>query len=55
LYGWDITKPETLAHLNTRGAREFEPQLAEQEREEQWKNWQRAVERSLGWDEAPDE
>ena len=55
LYGWDISKPETIAHVNTRRAREFEPVMLEKEREEMWTRWQKAVERSIGWDEAPDE
>jgi len=55
LFGWDITKPETLAQVNTRGNTNFEPSLPESEREERWVRWQKAIERSMGWDEAPDE
>ncbi|KLO19006.1 glycerol kinase [Schizopora paradoxa] len=55
LFGWDISKPETLAHVNTRGNTNFEPSLPESQREEMWSRWQKAVERSMGWDEAPDE
>ncbi|TDL23979.1 glycerol kinase [Rickenella mellea] len=55
LFGWDIEKPETLDHVNTRGSRTFEPAMKEEDRERMWHGWQKAVERSKGWDEAPDE
>lgn len=49
LFGWDISKPETLAEVNTKGSREFVPSLDELEREKKWRGWQRAVERSKDW------
>ncbi|KAG5636780.1 hypothetical protein H0H81_006894 [Sphagnurus paluster] len=52
LFGWDLTRPETLAEVNTKGSREFAPQLGEEIREKRWEGWQRAVERSKGWDSA---
>ncbi|TFK51931.1 glycerol kinase [Heliocybe sulcata] len=55
LHGWDITRPETLAEVNTRGNTEFEPKLAEGERQRRWGGWQKAVERSKGWEEGIDE
>ncbi|KAF8239340.1 glycerol kinase [Tricholoma matsutake] len=55
LFGWDITKPETLSEVNTKGSREFVPGLQETEREKRWKGWQRAVERSKGWEEGVDD
>ncbi|KAJ3480702.1 hypothetical protein NLI96_g8162 [Meripilus lineatus] len=55
LFGWDISKPETLAEVNTRGDTKFEPGMTEAEREKRWKGWQKAVERSKGWDEGVDE
>ncbi|EJD07328.1 glycerol kinase [Fomitiporia mediterranea MF3/22] len=56
LFGWDLEKPdETMREVNTEGARTFEPGKPVEEREQHWGNWKRAVERSLGWDEAPDE
>ena len=55
LFGWDLAKPETLAKVNTLGVKKFAPSLAEAEREAKWDRWQKAVKRSLGWDEAPEE
>jgi glycerol kinase len=55
LFGWDITKPETLSEVNTKGSREFVPSLQYAEREKKWKGWQRAVERSKGWEQGVDE
>jgi len=49
-----LSKPETLAEVNTRGNREFTPQLSEVDHAARWKNWQRAVERSRGWEEGVD-
>ncbi|KIM44578.1 hypothetical protein M413DRAFT_25048 [Hebeloma cylindrosporum] len=54
LFGWDLSKPETLAEVNTKGNREFTSQLSEVERSARWKNWQRAVERSREWEEGVD-
>ncbi|KAJ7576940.1 glycerol kinase [Mycena floridula] len=50
LFGWDLSKPETLNEVNTKGSTEFKPALAETERDARWKGWQRAVERSKGWE-----
>ncbi|KAH7922318.1 glycerol kinase [Leucogyrophana mollusca] len=55
LFGWDISKPETLAEVNTKGSREFNPRLSEQERKKSWTAWLRAVERSKAWEEGIDE
>lgn len=55
LFGWDLTKPETLSEVNTKGSREFKPSLAEPERQKKWEGWQRAVERSKGWESGVDE
>lgn len=54
LFGWDVSKPETLKEVNTKGSREFAPSLAEDQRERKWRGWKRAVERSKGWDEDGD-
>jgi glycerol kinase len=51
LFGWDLTKPETLAEVNTKGSREFKPTLDEKDRAKRWAGWQKAVERSKGWEE----
>ncbi|KAI0316013.1 glycerol kinase [Amylostereum chailletii] len=51
LYGWDITKPETLSEVNTAGSNTFKPRTTEKERSTRWRGWQRAVERSRGWEE----
>jgi len=55
LFGWDISKPETLAEVNTQGTTSFNPNMPEDEREKRWKGWQKAVERSKGWEEGVDE
>lgn len=55
LFGWDLEKPETLSKVGAGGATVFEPKMKEEERDEAWRSWKRAVERSMGWDEAPDE
>jgi len=49
-----LSKPETLAEVNTKGGREFIPHHAEADRAAKWKKWQRAVERSKGWEEGVD-
>ncbi|CAL1715600.1 unnamed protein product [Somion occarium] len=50
LFGWDISKPETLSEVNTRGNTTFVPGMPEEDREKRWQGWQRAVERSKGWE-----
>ncbi|KAF7308201.1 hypothetical protein HMN09_00667900 [Mycena chlorophos] len=54
LFGWDLNKPESLAQVNTKGSRDFKPELGEEERKKGWEGWQRAVERSKGWEEGTD-
>ncbi|KJA28171.1 hypothetical protein HYPSUDRAFT_129649 [Hypholoma sublateritium FD-334 SS-4] len=54
LFGWDLSKPETLAEVNTKGNTEFAPGKEDVERADKWKKWQNAVERSKGWDEGVD-
>lgn len=49
LFGWDISKPETLHEVNTAGSQIFTPQIDQAARDKAWKGWQRAVERSRGW------
>ncbi|KAH9479526.1 Glycerol kinase [Psilocybe cubensis] len=53
-FGWDLSNPETLAQVNTKGTRVFTPAAETEERESKWKFWQKAVERSRGWDEGID-
>lgn len=55
LHGWDISKPETLSEVNTKGSLEFTPSMPEPEREKRWQGWKRAIERSKGWEEGVDE
>lgn len=55
LFGWDLTRPETLNDVNTKGSRDFVPTLEEKVRQTKWEGWQRAVERSRGWEEGVDE
>ncbi|QRV77718.1 FGGY-family carbohydrate kinase [Ceratobasidium sp. AG-Ba] len=49
LFGWDLTKPETLSKVNTKGSTSFNPKTTKEERALRWAGWQRAVERSKGW------
>lgn len=49
LFGWDISKPETLDKVNTKGSTKFNPKTTKEERSRKWAGWQRAVERSKGW------
>jgi glycerol kinase len=49
LFGWDITRPETLRGVNTANSKPFKPRTTEEERERAWRDWQRAVKRSRGW------
>lgn len=55
LFGWDINKPETLDKVNTKGSMEFSPILDEAERQARWRDWQRAVEKSKGWEAGIDD
>ena len=52
--GWDIENPDTLKEVNTAGNTEFHPRMEEGERQRRWAGWQRAVERSKGWEEGED-
>lgn len=51
LFGWDLLRPETLAEVNTKGSTKFTPRTSLVQRDKVWTAWQRAVERSKGWDE----
>ncbi|KAG9312817.1 hypothetical protein JVU11DRAFT_6234 [Chiua virens] len=51
LFGWDLSKPETLTEVNVNGSKEFTPHLSPTQRDKAWIGWQRAVERSKGWEE----
>lgn len=55
LFGWDVSKPESLAHVNTAGSRVFEPEIDQATRETKWAEWKRAVERSRGWEAGKEE
>lgn len=52
LFGWDLTKPETLKEVNTKGHTVFQPYTDDTAREKKWKGWRRAVERSKDWEDA---
>lgn len=49
LFGWDISKPETLQEVNTAGSQVFKPEMSQADRDKKWKGWQLAVERTRGW------
>ena len=55
LHGWNISQPETLSEVNTKGSLNFEPGMPEADREKRWKGWKRAVERSRAWEEGVDD
>ncbi|KAF8637580.1 hypothetical protein AX17_002649 [Amanita inopinata Kibby_2008] len=55
LFGWDINNPESFTEVNTKGSQEFAPSLSEEESLKRWQGWQRAVERSKGWEVGVDE
>ncbi|KAK8858561.1 glycerol kinase [Kwoniella newhampshirensis] len=49
LFGWDLTKPETLSEVNTAGVHTFEPEIDVKERAKKIKGWERAVDRAKKW------
>lgn len=51
LFGWDLTKPESLSEVNTKGNVEFTAHRIEEERQKKWEKWQLAVKRSRNWEE----
>ncbi|OCF33467.1 glycerol kinase [Kwoniella heveanensis CBS 569] len=55
LFGWDLTKPETLADVNTAGVHIFEPELDEKDRRKAVRGWEKAVNRAKKWHEEGDE
>jgi len=55
LFGWAITRPETLMDVNTARSTVFVPRTTAEERGMAWRGWQRAVERSRGWIETAGE
>jgi glycerol kinase len=36
--------------VNTKGSREFAPTIDKSLREKKWEGWQKAIEKSKGWD-----
>ena len=55
LFGWDLTKPETLGKVNTADAHVFEPEVTEQQRAKMTRGWERAVDRARKWHTAEEE
>lgn len=49
LFGWDLSKPESLEKVNTAGVRIFQPSLKEEERAWKYAGWNRAVLRASAW------
>ena len=49
LFGWDLSKPETLKEVNTEEAMYFEPILPEIKRLKKIQGWKKAVERARAW------
>jgi glycerol kinase len=55
LFGWDLTKPETLAEVNTANVDIFEPEITEKKRLKMIRGWERAVTRAKAWHTAESE
>ncbi|ODN81707.1 glycerol kinase [Cryptococcus amylolentus CBS 6039] len=55
LFGWDLSRPETLSEVNTAGVHTFEPELPEKSRLKRVKGWNRAVSRASKWHEEDSE
>lgn len=51
MFGWDLTKMETLKDVNTAGVTQFDPTMDDRRRQIKWKKWERAVEKSKAWHE----
>ena len=49
LFGWDLSKPETLREVNTKAHSVFRPSIDDASRTKKWLGWRKAVERSKGW------
>lgn len=55
LFGWDLTRPETLSEVNAAGVHTFEPELEEKVRLKKIKGWNKAVDRAKKWHDIEDE
>lgn len=55
LFGWDVTRPETLSKVNTADAQYFEPKISARQRAKMIRGWERAVTRAREWHEGDDE
>ncbi|KAM6497023.1 glycerol kinase [Amanita muscaria] len=55
LFGWDIDNPDTFVEVNTKGSQEFAPGISEEDSLKRFRGWQRAVERSRGWEDETEE
>jgi glycerol kinase len=51
LFGWDLSKPETLAKVNVSGKTTFKPENDEADRAKGWKGWEKAVSRARHWND----
>lgn len=55
LFGWDLSKPETLSEVNTQEAMFFEQEISEKKRTKMLRGWKRAIERARDWHLADEE
>lgn len=55
LFGWDLSRPETLSKVNTADVYTFEPELPEKERLKKIRGWEKAVTRARAWHSIEDE
>ncbi|KAJ8291827.1 Glycerol kinase [Rhodotorula toruloides] len=49
LFGWDLSRPETLQKVNRLKVSTFSPRITEEEKEWKYAGWVRAVDRARGW------
>jgi glycerol kinase len=50
LFGWDLSKPESFREVNEKAHTVFRPRIDDAQRAKKWVGWQKAIERSKGWD-----
>jgi len=55
LFGWDLTKPESLKKVNVAGKSTFTAKNDQKDRDQRYRGWNRAIERSKGWKTEEDE
>lgn len=49
LFGWDLQNPKSLEKVNVQGKTVFKSHIDQERRTKMYAGWNRAVERSKGW------